>query len=100
MSGTSSYAETASYSNYVSNIKSGVISSSQWQPDLALNYTASVNFNTAYPNMLYAITITAASDVRDFSITNKSLGGYNIDTNSATSMTDDIYWVTVPYNNP
>ena len=100
LSGTSSYAETASYSNYVSNIKSGVISSSQWQPDLELNYTAYVNFNTAYPNMLYAITITAASDVRDFSITNKSLGGFNIDTNSATSMTDDIYWVTVPYNNP
>lgn len=100
LSGTSSYAETASYSNYVSNIKSGVISNVQWQPDLALNYTASVNFNTAYLNTLYAITITAASDVRNFSITNKRADGFSIDTNSGTPMTNDVYWVAVPYNNP
>lgn len=100
LSGTSSYAETSSYSNYVSNIKSGVISNVQWQPNLALNYTASVNFNTAYLNTSYAITITAASDVRNFSITNKTFDGFSIDTNSGTPMTNDVYWVAVPYNNP
>lgn len=100
LSGTSSYAETASYSNYVSNIKSGVISNVQWQPNLALNYTASVNFNTAYLNTSYAITITAASDVRNFSITNKTFNGFSVDTNSGTPMTNDVYWVAVPYNNP
>ncbi len=100
LNGSSSYSDTASYSSYVSNIKSGVITTGEWTPNLAFNYTASVNFSSSYTTTGYSISLTPASDVRSFSITNKRFNGFSVDSNSGTPMTDDVYWIVVPYNNP
>lgn len=100
LNGSSSYAYTASYSTYTSNIKSGVISSGEWTVDIAFNYTASVDFSSSYTTTGYAISLTAVSDARAFTITNKRTNGFNVNSNSGTPMTDDVYWVAVPYNNP
>jgi len=98
LNGTASYAGTSSY---VSSIKSGVISSGEWIIDMTgFNYTASVAFSSSYSTIGYSITLTPETDVRSFSITNKRIDGFNIDSNSATPMTDDVYWIVVPYNNP
>ena len=103
LNGTASYSTTASYANtssYVSNIKSGVISTGEWVINMTLEYTASVTFSSSYSNMNYSVLLTPTSDARSFSITNKGTGGFNVDTNSSTAMTGDVYWVIVPYNNP
>lgn len=100
LNGSSSYSETASYSSYASNIKSGVITTGEWTPDLAFNYTVSVTFSSSYTTTDYSIALTPASDVRSFTITNKRMGGFNVDSNSGTPMTDNVYWIAIPYNNP
>lgn len=94
--GTASYATTSSY---VTNIKSGVISSGEWTVDMAFNYTASVSFSSSYANSSYAISLTPVSDNRAFTITNKRSNGFNVNSNSGTPMTDDVLWIVVPYNN-
>lgn len=100
LNGSSSYAYTSSYSTYTSNIKSGVISSAEWAVDMTFNYTASVNFSSSYTTTGYAISLTAVSDARAFTITNKRTNGFNVNSNSGTPMTDDVFWIAVPYNNP
>jgi hypothetical protein len=99
---SSSYALTASYSqtsSFVQNIKAGVITSGEWVVDMAFNYTASVAFSSSYLNTNYSLALTPATDVRSFTITSKRTNGFNVNSNSATAMTDDVYWVVVPYNN-
>lgn len=94
--GTSSYSQTSSF---VQNIKSGVISTGEWVLDMSFNYTASVAFSSSYMNTNYSLALTPATDVRSFTVTNKRTNGFNVNSNSGTPMTDDVYWVVVPYNN-
>jgi len=93
--GSSSYSNTASY---VPSLKSGVIQSGDWIVNMAFTYVNTVNFSYGFPNTSYAISLTAASDIRNFSITNKRTGSFDISTNSSSPMTDDVYWIAVPYN--
>lgn len=96
--GTSTNASTASY---VTNIKSGKVTSGEWVVELVgNNYTASVVLSSSYLNDLYAVSLTCGADIRTLSVTNKTPSGFNINSNSTSAMTDDVYWVTVPYNNP
>lgn len=96
--GTVSNSSTASY---VSNIKSGKVTSGEWVVELVgNNYTASVLLSSSYLNNSYAVSLTCGADVRTLSVTNKTPSGFNINSNSTSAMTDDVYWVTVPYNNP
>ena len=67
---------------------------------MAFNYTASITFSSSYATTDYAIVLTAVSDDRSFLITNKLINGFGVDSDSATSMTDDVYWIAIPYNNP
>jgi hypothetical protein len=95
--GTSSNASTASY---VTNIKSGKVTSGEWVVELVgNNYTASVLLSSSYLNDLYAVSLTCGADIRTLSVTNKTPSGFDINSNSTSAMTDDVYWVTVPYNN-
>lgn len=96
--GTSSNASTASY---VTNIKSGKVTSGEWVVELVgNNYTASVLLSSSYLNDLYSVSLTCGADIRTLSVTNKTPSGFDINSNSTSAMTDDVYWVTVPYNNP
>lgn len=95
--GTSTNASTASY---VTNIKSGKVTSGEWVVELVgNNYTASVLLSSSYLNDLYAVSLTCGADIRTLSVTNKTPSAFDINSNSTSSMTDDVYWVTVPYNN-
>lgn len=95
--GTSSNASTASY---VTNIKSGKVTSGEWVVELVgNNYTASVLLSSSYLNDLYSVSLTCGADIRTLSVTNKTPSGFDINSNSTSAMTDDVYWVTVPYNN-
>lgn len=98
LQGTVSNSSTASY---VSNIKSGKVTSGEWVVELVGNkYTASVLLSSSYSNDLYAVSLTCGADIRMLSVTDKTPSGFNINSNSTSAMTDDVYWVTVPYNNP
>lgn len=96
--GTISNSLTASYFD---SIKAGTIRTDEWGlEEITNNYTASVSFNTSYSNNSYAVTLTCGADNRNLSVTNKTVSGFRVNSNSTSVMTDNIYWVSVPYNNP
>lgn len=98
LQGTSSYTETASY---ISSIKSGRITIAEWGLTMiGGNYTSSVSFNSNYDNTSYSVSLTCGADMRTLSVTNKQTSGFTVNSNSTSVMTDDVYWVTIPYNNP
>lgn len=98
LQGTASYSPTASY---ITTLKSGKVTSGEWVVELVgNNYTASVLLSSSYLNSSYAVSLTCGADVRTLSVTNKTPSGFNINSNSTSAMTDDVYWVTIPYNNP
>jgi hypothetical protein len=97
LNGSSSYATTSSYTQ---NIKSGVIRFDQWAGDLIGEYTSSVTFSTAYANTSYSVTLTCGSDIRTLTVISKLSTGFTVSSNSTSAMTDNVYWVCVPYNNP
>jgi hypothetical protein len=98
LNGTASFASTASY---VSSIKSGRITIAQWGIEtIGGNYTASVSFNSNYDDTSYSVSLTCGADVRTLSLTNKQTSGFTVNSNSTSPMTDDVYWITIPYNNP
>lgn len=98
LQGTASYSTTASY---ITTLKSGKVTSGEWVVELVgNNYTASVLLSSSYLNSSYAVSLTCGADIRTLSVTNKTPSGFNINSNSTSAMTDDVYWVTIPYNNP
>jgi hypothetical protein len=98
LNGTASFSSTASY---VSSIKSGRITIAQWGIEtIGGNYTASVSFNSNYDDTSYSVSLTCGADVRTLSLTNKQTSGFTVNSNSSSPMTDDVYWITIPYNNP
>lgn len=99
LQGTASYTLTASYLDI---LKAGTIRFDQWGLDGTINnyYKSSVSFSSSYSNNSYAISLTCGVDVRTLSIANKTVSGFEINSNSSTAMTDNVYWIAVPYNNP
>lgn len=99
INGSSSYALTASYLDI---LKAGTVRFNAWGLDGTINnyYTSSVTFSSSYSNNSYAISLTCGADVRTLSVTNKTVSGFKINSNSSTTMTDNVYWIAVPHNNP
>lgn len=99
INGSSSYALTASYLDI---LKAGTVRFNEWGLDGTINnyYTSSVTFSSSYSNNSYAISLTCGADVRTLSVTNKTVSGFEINSNSSTTMSDNVYWIAVPHNNP
>lgn len=61
---------------------------------LPLRYT--VSFTTGFSNNNYAVTVTGA-DLRSWTVENKALGGFVINSNSNVPLAGDVYWIAVPH---
>lgn len=99
LNGTASHSETASYLDI---LKAGTVRFNEWGLDGTINnyYTSSVTFSSSYSNNSYAVSLTCGVDVRTLSVTNKTVSGFEINSNSSSTMSDNVYWITVPHNNP
>lgn len=99
LNGTASYSNTSSYLDI---IKSGVVRFNDWGLDGTINnyYTSSVAFSSSYSSNSYSVSLTCGSDVRTLSVINKSVSGFGINSNSQDAMTDNVYWIAIPNNNP
>lgn len=95
LNGTASFASTASY---WSMVKAGEITPLQFT-FVGGVYVANISFATSYGNTNYSISITS-HDARTFTIQNKLVGGFSINTNSSVAPTGNTYWTVIPYNNP
>jgi len=99
--GSSSYATTSSHaltSSYLTPFKSGELLPGAFNL-VGGEYVANVNFGTAYPNVNYSISVIG-SDARTFTIENKLVGGFRVNTNSNVILDGNVYWMAIPYNNP
>ena len=104
LTGTASFATTASYAttavtaSYLTSMKSGQLTPIQFAL-LGPDYVGTVAFNSAYPNVNYSISIIG-EDARTFTVQNKGVGGFDINTNSGVAPVGNTYWIATPYNNP
>ena len=99
--GSASYATTSSHaltSSYLTPFKSGELAPGSFNL-VGGEYVANVNFGTAYPNVNYSISVIG-SDARTFTIENKLVGGFRVNTNSNVILDGNVYWMAIPYNNP
>jgi hypothetical protein len=99
--GSASYAITASHaltSSYLTPFKSGEVLPAGFNL-LGGVYVSNVSFTTAYSNTDYSISVIGA-DARTFTVDNKLVGGFRINTNSGVALDGNVYWMTIPYNNP
>ena len=98
LTGTASYATTAVTASYLTSMKSGQLTPIQFAL-LGPDYVGTVAFNSAYPNVNYSISIIG-EDARTFTVQNKAVGGFDINTNSGVAPVGNTYWIATPYNNP
>lgn len=94
---TGSLDGTASYTIIQKDYKAGSVSAMSWGlvgPDFKYN----VSFDSPYQNGSYAVSVTATSDARIWTIQNKLNTGFTINSNSNTPLTGDVFWISLPYN--
>lgn len=94
---TGSLDGTASYAIIQKDYKAGSVSAMSWGlvgPDFKYNVT----FDSPYQNGSYAVSVTATSDARIWTIQNKLNTGFTINSNSNTPLTGDVFWISLPYN--
>jgi len=60
--------------------------------------TSSVTFGSAFANNNYAVTVTG-EDARAWTIQSKTSAGFQINSNSDTTLTGPVYWIATPFNN-
>ncbi len=98
---SASFATTASFAStaaYLTPLKSGVVAAGAFNLVGGV-YVSNVAFGTTYGNANYSVSITG-EDARAFTVANKLQGGFQINTNSNVALVGDVYWMTIPYNNP
>jgi len=92
LTGTSSYATTASYVNGILT-KSNVVANTGFG---GTPLTSSIIFATAFPNTNYAIAVTG-EDARVWNIASKTAAGFIIESNSSVALTGNTYWHATSY---
>lgn len=100
LTGTASYSTTAVTASYLSSIKAGKIAGASFTLRGA-EYVGTVTFNANFSNNDYSVTVTGEGDAnRIFTIENKQINQFDINTNSGTPLVGDVNWIAIPYNNP
>ena len=61
--------------------------------------TASITFNTAMGDTNYGVSVIGG-DARSWTIDNKTINGFIINTNSSVTLTTSASWIAAPSNNP
>ena len=79
-----------------SGIKTGNRANSDFQ---GTPRSASVSFGTSFSDTNYAITVTG-NDARSWTIQNKGVAGFVINSNSNVALTSEVYWMAMAYSNP
>jgi hypothetical protein len=92
--GTSSWANNATTSSYISTLKAGSGSVASFA---GLPLSSSITFGTAFANNLYAVTVTG-EDARSWTIQSKTSAGFTINSNSIVALTGPVYWIATPFN--
>jgi len=91
---SSTSASFASTASYIPTIKGGSASIASFNGNPS---SSTVTFGSAFPNNLYAVTVTG-EDARSWTIQSKVSGSFVINSNSNTALTGPVYWIAVPYN--
>lgn len=93
--GSASFATTSSFTT---NIKAGFAPTSAVQQTGSGQYIYNISFTTNYLTNNYAVSVQSTSDLRIWTVENRTTSGFRINSNSTVATTGDIYWITVPYN--
>ena len=93
--GSASFATTSSFTT---NIKAGFAPIGAVQQSGSGQYIYIISFTTNYLTNNYAVSVQSTSDLRIWTVENRTTSGFRINSNSTVATTGDVSWITVPHN--
>lgn len=97
-SGSSTGSFTGSFYGMFDGIKAGVAPVGSVQQNVGGDYIYNITFTNNYTTNNYSVSVNGTTDLRIWTIENKNMTGFRINSNSNTPTTGDVLWITIPYN--
>jgi hypothetical protein len=97
-SGSSTGSFTGSFYGKFDGIKAGSAAIGSVQQNVGGEYIYNITFNNSYVNSNYSVSINGTTDLRVWTVENKTINGFRINSNDNTPTTGDVLWIAIPYN--
>ena len=97
-SGSSTGSFTGSFYGKFDGIKAGSAPIGSVQQNVGGEYIYNITFNNSYVNSNYSVSVNGTTDLRIWSVENKTINGFRINSNDNTPTTGDVFWMAIPYN--
>jgi hypothetical protein len=97
-SGSSTGSFTGSFYGKFDGIKAGSAAIGSVQQNVGGEYIYNITFNNSYVNSNYSVSINGTTDARIWTVENKTINGFRVNSNSNTPTTGDVLWMAIPYN--
>jgi hypothetical protein len=97
-SGSSTGSFTGSFYGMFDGIKAGSLGIGSVQQNVGGDYIYNVTFTNNYTTNNYSVSINGTTDLRIWTIENKSMTGFRINSNSDVPTTGDVLWISIPHN--
>jgi len=97
-SGSSTGSFTGSFYGMFDGIKSGAAPIGAALVNVGGNYIYNVTFLNSYMNNNYSVSVNGTTDLRVWTVENKTINGFRINSNDNTPTTGDVLWISIPHN--
>jgi predicted RecA/RadA family phage recombinase len=97
-SGSSTGSFTGSFYGKFDGIKAGSAAIGSVQQNIGGEYIYNIIFDNSYVNSNYSVSVNGTTDLRVWTVENKTINGFRINSNDNTPTTGDVLWIAIPYN--
>ena len=97
-SGSSTGSFTGSFYGKFDGIKAGSAPIGSVQQNVGGEYIYNIIFGNSYVNSNYSVSVNGTTDLRVWTVENKTINGFRINSNDNTPTTGDVLWIAIPYN--
>ena len=97
-SGSSTGSFTGSFYGMFDGIKAGVAPVGSVQQNVGGDYIYNITFTNNYTTNNYSVSVNGTTDLRIWTVENKTINGFRINSNDNTPTTGDVLWISIPHN--
>jgi hypothetical protein len=97
-SGSSTGSFTGSFYGIFDGIKAGSAGISSVQQNVGGDYIYNITFLNSYTTNNYSVIVNGTTDLRIWTIENKTISGFRINSNDNAPTTGDVLWIAIPHN--
>jgi hypothetical protein len=97
-SGSSTGSFTGSFYGMFDGIKAGSANIGSVQQNVGGDYIYNITFTNNYTTNNYSVSVNGTTDLRIWTVENKTINGFRINSNDNTPTTGDVLWISIPHN--